>query len=277
MQQRDAFITELYHAAERDSDIVLLNADFGAPAIDQWREKLPAQFIHCGISEQSMINVAVGMALSGKKVYTYCMAPFVLRAYEQLKLAAVMNVPLNVIAVGAGFSYAGSGPTHYPLEDIQAYSALPGVQVYTASTANLAAGIAKQTLDSGKFNIIRLERGELPELYPENYAPKEGYRILSEGPGIPYLACGYLVHWLRKRGHPVIDIYRQKPISPMLAMYLSNYEHVYTIEEQYGGFGNQIIEALNSYGKKIRVFKRAIPERGIYENGNRDELLEAVL
>lgn len=274
-QQRDAFLTELYHAAERDSNIVLLNADFGAPALDQWRQNLPAQFIHCGISEQNMINVAVGMALSGKRVYTYCMAPFVLRAYEQLKLAAVMGIPINVIGVGAGLSYAGSGPTHYGLEDIAAYRALPGVNVYTASTCNLAASFAKLSILSDRFNFIRLERGDLPELYGEDEKALDGYKVF--GDGIPYLACGYLVHWLRARGCPVIDVYRQKPISPLLVMHLEQYDHVYSLEEQYGGFSGAIVETIAEYGKKTRVFARKLPERGIYQNGTRDQLLEAIL
>ena len=277
MQQRDAFLTELYHAAERDSDIVLLNADFGAIALDQWRANLPAQFIHCGISEQNMVNVAVGMALSGKRVWTYCMAPFVMRAYEQLKLAAVMGVNLNVIAVGAGLSYAGSGPTHYGLEDIAAYRALPGIKLYTASTANLAAAFARDSLQSSGLNIYRLERGETPELYDADCKVQNGYHRFNTGEHTPYLACGYLVHWLRARGHPVIDVYQQKPISPLLAMVLDEYDHVYTVEEQYGGFGDAIITALAEYGKKTRVFKRTLPQRGIYENGTRDELLEVLL
>ena len=271
LHQRDAFLTEIYHAAQRDNKVMLLNADFGAPALDRFREELPAQFVHCGISEQNMINVAVGLALQGRQVYTYCMAPFVLRAYEQLKLAAVMGVPINIIAVGAGLSYAGSGPTHYSLEDIAAYRALPAVNVYTASTANLAASIAALTLSSNRMNIIRLERGELPEIYPQ---PNAAIGYAGDG---HFLACGYLVHWLRARGHFVIDVFRQKPISPLLVMQLEQYNNVYTFEEQYGGFGNAIIEALNEYGKKTRVFKRCLPERGLYENGTRDELIEALL
>lgn len=275
MQQRDAFLTEIYNAAERDNKIMLLCADFGAPALDQFREKLPAQFVHCGISEQNMVNVAVGLALSGKLVYTYCMAPFVLRAYEQLKLAAVQGVPINVIAVGAGLSYAGSGPTHYALEDIQAYRALADVNVYTASTCNLAAAIARITLWSERMNIIRLERADTPELYDEAETALDGYRVF--GTGTPYLACGYLVHWLRARGHPVIDVYRQEPISPLLAAELAAHDNVYTFEEQYGGFAAAITELLNAYGKGTRVFARKLPERGIYENGTRDQLLEELL
>jgi len=277
MQQRDAFLTELYHAAERDSNIVLLNCDFGAIALDQWRANLPAQFIHCGISETNAVNVAVGMALSGKHPILYAMAPFWLRAYEQLKLAAVMGVPLTLVAVGAGLSYAGSGPTHYGLEDIQAYRALPGVKLYTASTANLAAAMARDSLTNAGMSIYRLERGELPELYEADCKVEQGYRRLGEGNSNPYLACGYLVHWLRARGHPVIDVYRLNPMNPMLAMLLDEYDHVFTFEEQYGGFGNAIIETLAQYSKKTRVFKRTLPHRGIYENGTRDELLEALL
>lgn len=274
MQQRDAFLTEIYHAALRDSNIVLLNADLGAQALDQFRRDLPGQFFHCGISEQNMLNVAVGMARAGKKVFTYCMAPFVLRAYEQLKLAAVMGVPINVIGVGAGLSYAGSGPTHYGLEDLQAYTALP-VDVYTASTPNLAASIARISLGSDRLNVIRLERGETPELYDAKEDAKDGFRVF--GHDVPYIACGYLVHWLRARGHSVIDVYRNKPLSPLLASHLDEYDHVYSFEEQYGGFANSIIELLNRHGKKVRVFKRTLPERGIYENGTRDQLLEALL
>jgi len=67
---------------------------------------------------------------------------------------------------------------------------------------------------------------------------------------------------------------RQNPISALLAMHLGDFDNVVTFEEQYGGFGNSIIEAMSSYGKKTRIFKRALPNRGIYENGTRDELLD---
>ena len=63
MQQRDAFITEIHQAALTDNRIMFLSADFGAPALDKFRAEIPAQFIHCGISEQNMVNVAVGLAL----------------------------------------------------------------------------------------------------------------------------------------------------------------------------------------------------------------------
>lgn len=280
MQARDAFINEVYFEAERDSRIMLLSADFGAPALDKFRANLPGQFVHCGISEQNMVNVAVGLALSGKKVYIYAMSPFFLRCLEQLKLAAMHSVPITIISVGAGLSYAGAGPTHYATEDIACYRTLVNTEVYTCSTANQAAAVARLSLESRKMMVVRLERGELPELYPTDVNISTGYHILpAPNNHQPYLACGYLVHWLKARGHNVIDVYRQKPIHGMLIIELAEYDHVFTFDEQYsqGGLGSAILEAFGEYGKRTRVFRRYLPERAIYENGTRDQLLEAML
>jgi len=69
MLQRDAFIEEITEKLETDKDIYFLSADFGAAALDVLREKYPENFIHCGISEQAMIDIATGLALQGKKVF----------------------------------------------------------------------------------------------------------------------------------------------------------------------------------------------------------------
>ena len=277
MQQRDVFIQEVYHAAERDGNIMFLSADFGSPNLDIFRQNLPSQFVHCGISEQNMVNVAVGLALAGKKPFIYAMSPFFLRAYEQLKMAAMHGVPITVISVGAGLSYAGSGPTHYATEDIACYRTLVDTEVYTASTNNLSRALALQALVSKKMIVVRLERGESPELYDENYYPGDGYSILPHANDQqPCVAAGYLVHWLKMRGKNVIDLYRQKPISPHLVMKLGDYAFVHCYEEQYaaGGMGAALMEALGDAGKKTRVIRHTLPDRAIYENGTRDNLLE---
>jgi transketolase len=262
---------------------MFLSADMGAPTLDKFKEECPAQFVHCGISEQNMVNVSVGLSLSGKKVYIYAMSPFFLRCFEQLKLAALHQVPITVVSIGAGLSYAGSGPTHYATEDVACFRTLVNTEVYTVSTSNLAQSIARRSLESEKMMVVRLERGDLPEIYPENYDCKDGYEMnfASDSPfnDGPYVTSGYLVHYLRDRGHRVFDVYRAKPLSPLLIMDLSAYDKVYTVEEQYGagGLGTAVLEGLNDYGKKTRVFRRFLQERPIYENGNRNELLESAL
>ena len=69
--QRDALINKIFDEAQKDSDIIFLSADFGAPALDKFRKELPNQFIHTGISEQNTIDLASGLALDGRKVFAY--------------------------------------------------------------------------------------------------------------------------------------------------------------------------------------------------------------
>ena len=76
MLQRDAFIEEITKSLDKDKSIFFLSADFGAPALDKLREKFPKNFLHCGISEQAMLDIASGLALDGNKVFVYAMAPF---------------------------------------------------------------------------------------------------------------------------------------------------------------------------------------------------------
>ena len=101
--QRDVFIEEIFKAAKNDRDIFFVSADFGAPSLDRFREELPRQFVHSGISEQHMMDMAAGFALAGKKVYVYAMAPFIsLRSIEQTKCGpGLMNLPICVSYVVA--------------------------------------------------------------------------------------------------------------------------------------------------------------------------------
>ena len=70
---RDVVIDTIYTAALKDKNIIFISADFGAGALDKFRENLPGQFIHAGISEQNMVDLASGLALAGKKVFLYAL------------------------------------------------------------------------------------------------------------------------------------------------------------------------------------------------------------
>ena len=97
--QRDEVIKIIYKAAQKNKKIFFLSADFGAAALDKLREQFPKNFIHCGISEQAMLDIAAGLALEKNKVFVYAMAPFLsLRAIEQAKCGpGLMNLPICMI------------------------------------------------------------------------------------------------------------------------------------------------------------------------------------
>ena len=71
----------------------------------------------------------------------------------------------------------------------------------------------------------------------------------------------------------VIDMWRVKPIEDRrLLSCIDPYETIVTIEEQTlsAGFGSAVCEVLADNGVKKDVLRIGLPERYIFENGDRD-------
>lgn len=287
---RDVFIDEILAAAKRDKRVFFLSADLGAKALDGFRSGVPDQFLHVGISEQNMMDVAAGLAQNGRIVYTYAMAPFVtMRCFEQIKVAlASMNLPVAIIGNGVGYSYNDAGPTHYATEDISCMRGLGAdIEILTPSDTQTAVETAKLTHQKPGFRYIRLDRAFLPDVYA-----KDDTRFLRDGlveidPGGPacILTHGFMTQKVRevraaleKQGHKVavIDVFRVKPIShAVLTSVLKPYSKVITVEEHFlsGGLGGAIVEAMADAGIMKPVLRLAIPDKYFCDNGGRGYIL----
>ena len=68
---RDTVIHKLIDLGKKDKDIELITGDLGFGVLKPFWETLPDQFVNAGIAEQNMTGAAAGMALEGKKVFTY--------------------------------------------------------------------------------------------------------------------------------------------------------------------------------------------------------------
>ena len=285
---RDAFIEEIYKIALNDKDIIFISADFGAAALDDFRENLPDQFIHVGISEQNMVDLGVGLALTGKKVFLYAMAPFITtRCYEQTKaVISSMQLPITFIAVGVGLGYDHATLTHFSTEDIAIMRALNGIRILTPVDSESSAYIAKACINDPQFTYVRLERNPQPTLYGNklsNYFD-DGYVSLHSGKEVVIVSSGYMTHnalevrqLMLKEGIDVgvIDIFRIKPLNcSSLSRLLSGYKAILTLEEQMldGGFGSAIIEMLADEEVCMPVKRVGIKDNFKVVNGNRKHL-----
>ena len=96
---RDAFFDQLYFRGLNNKNIVILSADMDAFSLRKFSKDFPNQYINVGVSEQNMINIAAGLALSGKTVFCYSIASFAtLRCYEQIKVnLCSLNLPVIII------------------------------------------------------------------------------------------------------------------------------------------------------------------------------------
>ncbi len=249
MNQRDIFFNKLYDFASRDKDIILLCADMGAPALDQWREKLPDQIINVGIAEQNMIAVAVGLVLGGKKVYCYAIAPFVtLRCYEFIKCdICLMNLPITLVGVGAGLSYNESGPTHHTTEDIAIMRALPNMNIVNCCDEGDAhyAAILSTTLNKPLY--VRLDRHEKPN-------PPKIVFVSDEG------VVEHYPFWIKPFVFPYV--------------FLKNTKLIITVEEHVlnGGLGSIMAEYLADNNVNIPLKRIGINDEYFYKYGDRKDI-----
>ena len=286
---RDAFFERLYYTAKQDKNVILVTADMGAPSLDEWRLNLPNQFINVGIAEQNMIAVAAGLALSGKKVYCYAIAPFVsLRCYEFLKVdVSLMNLPMVIVGVGAGFSYDDSGPTHHLTEDIPIMRALPNFEILCPSDEHMAASFATMSYQNRDNPIyIRLDRQNQKEKYltysVEDY--EDGfveYRAKQKKSwGKPcIIAMGNTVDMAleirEKHDVGVIDLFRLKPINEKkLATAIAKYDYMFTWEEHQlnGGLGSIISELIAVRNMQLPLTRFGIDDEYTYKYGGRKNI-----
>ena len=285
--QRDAFIEVIREAARTDDRIVFLSADFGAEALDAFRTELPNQFLHCGISEQHMIDLAAGLALAGKKPFCYAMGPFItMRCLEQIKCSvAIMNLPVTIIGVGVGLSYADSGPTHYLTEDLAVMRAIPGIEILTAADTPTAVEIAHFSLRWPAARYVRLDREMLPDLSSETITGVEqGVATVRTGKDCAVVSCGWGVHlglevaMILQDQHgvdcAVFDLVRLKPLPRFVMKWLSSVPLLAVLEEQTppGGIWPALLEAKEGADFEPKMLRFQLDDGYYFDNVGRRNL-----
>ena len=283
--QRDKLITKIYLEAKKNKDIFFISADFGAPALDIFREKLPEQFIHSGISEQNSVDLAAGLALDGRIVFVYAMAPFVtLRCLEQHKCSTgIMNLKVCTIVAGIGLGYADAGPTHYATEDLSCLHSLINSNVSSASDPIVAEYLGQDFIENPKYSFIRLDRHPTPTIDQNlNYESiKKGFRVISSEGDTCVISTGGILNNVinaqnfSNKKFAICDLFRTKPISKEFVDFVSNYKNLITVDEQStGGLSTIILELLNEHKVLKNITCLKLPEKYFFENGGRDFLLD---
>jgi len=112
---RRTFGQTIVKLAEKDDRIVLLTCDV-VQEMDEFIDKYISRFFNLGLTEQSTISIAAGMALEGLRPIVYSITPFLIeRPFEQIKID-IDAQDLPVILIGYS-DYPMHGETHRPLNE----------------------------------------------------------------------------------------------------------------------------------------------------------------
>lgn len=284
---RNAFAEELTALGATDPRLVLLSGDIGNRLFDTFRAAHPDRFYNCGVAEQNMTGVAAGMALSGMRPITYTITPFVTtRCLEQIRTDICYHqAPVIVVAVGAGLSYAGLGPTHHACEDIAFLRALPNMVVVCPGDAWEVRAALRAALAQDWPVYIRMgKRGE-PKVHaavPLDFAigralvVREGEDVclLSTGTMLPEVLAAAEALRTRGIGARVVSFHTVKPLdTAFLAGAFARFPLVATIEEHslIGGFGAAVSEwAMDGAVAPRRFLRFGTPDAFFKKSGEQE-------
>ncbi len=257
---RNAFADELTKLGDIDPRVVMLSGDIGNRLFDKFKDKHPQRFFNCGVAEQNMMGVAAGMAMSGLRPIAYTITPFITsRCLEQIRTDACYHeAPVTIVAVGAGLSYAGLGPTHHSCEDVAILRSLPNMVVICPGDPWEVRAALRAVMRQDRPAYIRMGKKGEPSVHkglPDGFTIGKALTI-DQGDDNCLLSTGTMLpqaveagHLLRSKGYSV-EIVSFHTVKPLDTTYLrkafERFKTVATIEEHslIGGFGSAVSEWL---------------------------------
>ena len=292
---RDTVIRTLIELGKEDKGVELITGDLGFGVLKSFWETLPNQFINAGIAEQNMTGVAAGMALEGKKVFTYSIGNFpTLRCLEQIRNdCAYHNANVNVICVGGGYVYGSLGMSHHATEDIAILRALPDVTVICPGDPIEAALAVKKIAQTDGTCYLRLGRGgeqnvntvikefEIGKAYKLRDAKDMNKKVAVFSTGAILEETTKACDMLEEQGIAVeqYSFPTVKPIDRAVIEDCANrFDNIFTVEEHniVGGFGGAVAEVLAECGGKAKLHRIGIDDFYCIEVGSQAYLREQV-
>ncbi len=255
---RTAFIRTLTALAKDDPSIMLLTGDLGFSVLEEFRDALPRQYLNAGVAEQNMIGVATGLALSGKRVFVYSIAPFVtFRCLEHIRNdVCYHDVPVCIVGVGGGYSYGHMGPTHHALEDIAVMRSLPNMRVLCPGDPLETAAAVRAIVEHPGPCYLRLGKAGEPALHREPFSLEIGKAIeMFSGSDAMLIATGAMLETARDavllleaRGirAGLLSMPTVKPFDAGAVVLAARAGLIATVEEhsRIGGLGSAVAETL---------------------------------
>ncbi|MEN3016805.1 MAG: transketolase C-terminal domain-containing protein [Candidatus Methanosuratincola petrocarbonis] len=279
---RLAFGEGLLELGDEIEDLVVLTADVAKPTqVIGFGERFPHRFLNVGIAEQDMVDIAAGLALSEKIPVAVAFAPFIMRAWEQVR-STIARCSLNVKLVGthAGLSASDEGASHQSLEDVALMRALPNMTVVVPGDREEVKEATRAIVESEGPAYMRIGRDE------EARFLEDGFRlgratVLRDGSDVVVFSNGYLTSeaLAAAEGAPVdamvVHVPTVKPLDAETVVSAARRTGAVVCVEEHsiiGGLGSAVSELLSA---EYPVYVRRMGVVDTFgESGTYRELLE---
>lgn len=157
---RAYFAHALHGKMARNKKIWVIVNDLGYKMWDKVREDFPDRFINVGAAEQSMIGVAIGLALSGKIPIVYSITTFLLyRPFETIRnYIHYEKIPIKLVGGGRGKDYLHDGFSHWVEDDKEIMAILKNINSVWPKSNEEIPELVSRMIKSNKPWYLNLRR-----------------------------------------------------------------------------------------------------------------------
>ncbi len=293
---RHAYGLTLRALGEVSDRIVALDGDVSNSTFSRFfAEAFPERFIECRIAEQNMCSAAAGLAAAGKIPFANSFAKFLVRAYDQIEMAAYTCANVKLVGSHSGVSLGADGPSQMGVVDAAFFGSLasvttpkgqPGAVVLNPCDGVAAYKLAVAMAGHEGLAYMRTLRPATPFVYgADETFDLMGQKVLSDGGDLVIVAWGYMVHEARKAAEALasdgvacrlVDAY-SLPLADDFpeAAGIGDGLPVLVVEDNYaGGLGSAVASAVGRAGPvPIEVMT---PERMPKSGRTADDILTFV-
>lgn len=182
----------LLEIARCDERVVVMTAENRAP-VRAMPQNLKERFIDTGITEQTLVGAAAGLALCGRIPVAHALATFLtMRAFEFIRTdVGIGNLPVKLVGFVPGFLSDGNGATHQAIEDVSLMRGIPNLNVFCpADHEELVQGLPAIVADPHAWYVRYNTR---PAAFAHGPFAIGRAEVLGEGRDVAILVYGTLV------------------------------------------------------------------------------------
>jgi transketolase len=262
----------LTKTALADERIIVMTAENRA-LVRNMSKTLGSRFVDTGITEQTMVGMAAGLALRGRIPIIHALAPFLtMRAYEFIRTdVGIAHLPVKLSGYIPGLLSDGNGPTHQSIEDIAIMRGIPGMEVYSpADEDDLVKSLPGIWYsDAPAYVRINHKKG----VYTHRPFEKGKAEVIAEGADVTILVYGFLFEnalkaqqLLTQEGMSVglINMRSLKPADESAILRAATRSRMLVTLEDHlktGGLYSIVAEVLLQNGVTARVMPLAFEDR----------------
>jgi transketolase len=283
---RDIFIDELIIATKKNKNIILLVNDLGFGVIEKFVKLFPNNYYNAGISEQSMMGYAAGLAAGGKHVFVYSIANFpTFRCAEQIRNDIdYHNLPVTIVSIGSGVGYGNLGYTHHGLQDYSLMRSFPNMLIASPGDLMELKACMRYLVSNPQPSYLRLDKSSnfkihksIPNINPGKWLKIFGNNNLN----CSFLTTGSVIeHTINKFKKKFNFPFYSLPLWGMKYKkfqynFLKKYKKIIVVEDHFqdGGFQSWLNESLNKKNCRTNIISYSISSQIIKKIGSKEYLM----